>query len=80
MPNKLLCCLRAVLLIVLSLIVLISSAGCSNAAVDTENNKTESNTGNYTDEAFDADKKSGQQSLDGVFHSRSLLFFSQDWL
>lgn len=59
MPNKLLCCLRAVLLIVLSLIVLISSAGCSNAAVDTENNKTESNTGNYTDEAFDADKKSG---------------------
>lgn len=53
MPNKLLCCLRAVLLIVLSLIVLISSAGCSNAAVDTENNKTESNTGNYTVEAFD---------------------------
>lgn len=59
MPNKLLRCLRAVLLIVLSLIVLISSAGCSNAAADTENNKTESNTGNYTDEAFDAEKNPG---------------------
>ena len=32
------------------------------------------------DDNGDEDKKSGQQSLDGFFHSRSLLFFSQDWL
>ena len=32
------------------------------------------------DDNGDEDKKSGQQSLDGIFHSRSLLFFSQDWL
>ena len=74
MPNKLLRCLRAVLLIVLSLIVLISSAGCSNTAADTENNKTESNTGNYTDEAFDADKKSGQQPFLAASSERMNLY------